>query len=107
MRVSSNVISSQLGKRLEDGGHAIPADLHVVYRHFREDELPTNGGDDFIDESSFLGREAFRDGSDIVRITLNDLKVWGCLVWKDGCKLGWGPAEGDAPVASSEGVLKY
>ena len=107
MRVSSNVVSSQLGKRLEDGGHAIPADLHVVYRHFRENELSTNGGDDFIDEFPFLRHQAFRDGSDVMRITLDDLKVWGSLVWKDGRKLGWGPAEGYAPVACSEGVLKY
>lgn len=106
MRVSSNVVSSQLGKRLEDGGHAIPADLHVVYRHFREYELPTNGGDDFINEFSFLGHQAFTEGSDVMRITLDDLKVSGCIVWKDGRKLGWSPAEGDAPVACSEGVLK-
>ena len=106
MRFSSDVVSSQLGKRLEDGRHAIPADLNVVYRHFREDEFPTDGGDDFIDEFPLLGHQAFRDGSDVKRITLDDHKLWGCLVWKDGRKLGWGPAEGDAPVACSEGVLK-
>ena len=106
MRVSSNVASSQLGKRLEDSGHAVPADLHVIYRHFRHDKFTADGEDDFIDQFPFLGHQAPRDGSGIVRITLDDLKVWGCLVWEDGRKLGWGAAEGDAPVACGEGVLQ-
>lgn len=41
-----------------------------------------------------------------MRITLDNLKVWGCLGREDGRKLGWSTAEGDAPVACGEGVLE-
>ena len=55
MRLSGSAAASQLGECLEDGDHAFPADLVVVYRHFREDEFTANGGDDSINELPFLG----------------------------------------------------
>ena len=106
MRLSGSAAASQLGESLEDGGHAFPANLPVVYRHFGEDEFTADGGDDFIDKLPFLGHQALRDGSDIVRITLDDLKVWGCLGREDGRKLGWDTTEGDASVPCGEGVLE-
>lgn len=106
MRVSGSAAASQLGEGLEDGGHAFSADLLVVYRHFGEDEFTADGGDDFFDELPVLGHQALGDGGDIVRIALDDLKVWGRLGWEDGRKLGRDAAEGDAPVACGEGVLE-
>ena len=55
MRLSGSAAASQLGEDLQEGGHAFPADLRVVYRHFGEDEFAANGGNNFIDELPFLG----------------------------------------------------
>ena len=106
MRLSSSAAASQLGEGLEDGAHTFPADLPVVYGQFGDDEFAADGGDDFVDELPFLGHQALGDGSDIVRITLDDLEIWGCLGREDSVKFGWGTAEGDASVACGEGVLE-
>ena len=106
MRLSGRAAASQLGEGLQDDGHAFSTDFRVVYRHFGEDESTADRGDDFVDELPFLGQQALRDSSDIVRITLYNLKIWGCLGREDGRKLGWDTAEGDAPVACREGALE-
>lgn len=106
MRLPGSAAASQLGEGLEDGGHALPADLLVVYRHSGEYELTADGGDDCIDELPFFGHQTLGDGGDIVRIALDDLKVWVRLGREDGRKFGWGTAEGDAPVACCECVLE-
>ena len=106
MRPSGRAVASQLGEGLQHDGHAFSTDFRVVYRHFGQDEFTADSGDDFIDELPFLGHQALGDGSNIVRITLDNLKVWGCLEREDGRKLGWDTAEGDALVACGEGVLE-
>ena len=106
MRPSGCAAASQLGEALQDDGHAFPTDFRVVYRHFGEDESTADSGDDFVDELPFHGQQALGDSSDIVRITLDNLKIWCCLGREDGRKLGWGTAESDAPVACREGVLE-
>ncbi len=106
MRPSGRAAASQLGEGLQEDGHAFSTDFRVVYRHLGVDEFTADSGDDFIDELPFLGKQALGDGSDIVGITLDNLKIWGGLEREDGRKLGWGTAEGDALVACGEGVLE-
>ena len=109
MRLSRGAGAAQLSERLEQSGHAFAADFLVVDGDFGGDEFAADGGDDFVDEMAALGSgddEAFGDGGEVVRVSLDDFEVGRPFGREDGGQFGWDAAEGDAPVACGEGVFE-
>lgn len=117
MRRSGRTGAPQLRKRVDQGGHALPADVGVVDGEFGHDEFTPDGGDNFVHEttaastafSSFFVRayeKALGYGGCVVRVALDHAEVRGFVGRENGCEFGGVTAEGDAVVAGSEGVLE-
>ena len=106
MRTAGDAGASELSQGLEEGSCAFPADLGVVNGELGHDEPAADGGNNGVNKFPVLALEALGHGSDVLRVALNDLEVRGSASWEDGRELRRVPAEGDAAVAGSKGMLE-